>query len=160
MHLRNHAAASTRHGLTALAEAALIVAIAAALTFATAVATGHGPAGAGAALARGGSAIWIDQSSYRSAGELSFGQDVNFGYRSDSATSIQLHCFQPAGSDRLVFADSRMLTADGWGYGTPFYLGPSGSWTEGAASCKAMLGNRSQSGKYRVEATVSFDVEP
>ena len=108
----------------------------------------------GAADARR-SSIWIEDSP-----TLSFGQPVAFGYDSDRATSIQLHCFQPVGTTNLVFADSRMLFEGGWGYGEPFYLGPSAAWTEGAATCKAMLGHRLNSGKYMIEASLTFDVAP
>ena len=151
--------AGTRHATSAVVEGALIVAIAVALAFGFAVATGDAPGSADTALARGGSAIWIEGSAERAA-NLSFGQEVTFGYRSSGATSIQLQCYQPAGSDRLVFSDFRMLFEGGLGYGKAFDLGPSAAWTDGAADCKAMLGHRSKSGKYMVEASLRFDVAP
>jgi hypothetical protein len=160
MHQFSAPGAAIRHATTAVAEAALIVAIGVALVFGYAVATGAAPTTADQALARGGSAIWIDESSVRSTSNLRFGQSLKFGYRSDAATSIQLQCYQPVGSDRLVFSDFRMLFEGGLGYGEPFDLGPSAAWTDGAASCKAMLGHRSKSGRYMVEASLRFDVAP
>jgi hypothetical protein len=152
-------AAGSRHALIAVLEGTLVAAIAVALVFALAVTTGGAPGAADNALARGGSAIWIEGSSARAA-DLAFGRQVTFGYRSDSATSIQLQCYQPVGSDRLVFSDFRMLFEGGLGYGEPFDLGPSAAWTDGAASCKAMLGHRGKSGRYVVEASLRFDVAP
>ncbi len=151
-----------RHVVAASARAALLAAVGVALVFGLAVAGNHQPVGAGDAFAATGkAAIWVDSSSYTAATtQLVFGQDVTFDWRSDTAQSIQLHCYQPVGSDRLVFADSRMLYEGGWGYGVPFVLGPSASWTGGAATCTAMLGHRTNAGKYRVEATVTFDVAP
>jgi hypothetical protein len=120
------------------------------------VLTGDRPAGAGTTLARGGSSIWVQSPS----GQPTFGGSVTFGYASSTATSVQLWCYQPVSSTRLVFADARMLYSGGVGYGEPFVLGPSAAWTGGAATCKAMLGHRSNSGKYMVEASITFGVAP
>jgi hypothetical protein len=160
MRLISAAGGGVRHAMAAVTEAALVGAIGVALVFGLALAAGEAPAGADAALARGSSAIWIDASSVKSTTTLVFGQALRFGYRSDTATSIQLQCFQPAGSDRLVFSDFRMLYPGGLGYGEPFALGPSASWTDGAATCKALLGHRSKSNRYMVEASLPFAVAP
>ena len=166
------AASTLRHTFGVALEALLILAIAGALVFGAALATGLRPAGADSVFAaRGGngngggnggaSAIWIDQSSLRSTdATLHFQDSLGFGYTSDSATSIQLQCFQPVGSDALVFSDFRMLFEGGVGYGEPFTLGPSLAWTGGEASCTGILGHRSNSGRYMVEATVDFPVAP
>jgi len=157
--------AVARHTLGVAAQAFLIVAIVAALVIAAATAIGTGPAGADSVFAArggnggGGSTIWVDTSTLRSAdGTLQFGESLNFGYRSDTAQSIQLQCFQSAGT--LVFADSRMLFEGGLGYGEPFTLGPSLAWTGGEATCTGALGHRSHSGRYVVEAQVDFAVAP
>jgi hypothetical protein len=95
--------------------------------------------------------IWIMDSSRDSDGSLHYGESVSFGYESSSAESIQLHCFQDGG---LVFADSGMVN----GSAESFDLGPSMAWSGGDASCEALLGHRAKSGKYVVEAKISFSV--
>ena len=55
-----------------------------------------------------------------------------------------------------MFAASGMLAAGD----TAFTLGPSLAWTGGAADCTGMLGHRSKSGRYVVEASVDFGVAP
>ncbi len=102
------------------------------------------------AVAAQGASISLDQPA------PTFGDAVTFTWDSPQAQSIQLHCYQPAG--RLVFADARMLYEGGWGYGVPFVLGPSASWTGGDADCTAMLGYRAKSGHYRILASTSFHV--
>lgn len=157
------AASGVRHTTKAVIEAVLILAIAVALILGTAALGGFSPGGADSALAarggngNGGSSIWIATSTARTAdGGLQFGQSLTFGYTSDTAQSIQLRCYQPA--DALVFSAAQMLFEGGLGYGQPFTLGPSLAWTSGAASCTASLGHRSNSGRYVVEATVTFAV--
>ncbi len=148
------AASSVRHATGAFLEATLILAVIAALVIGAAALGGSSPGGADQVLAgRGGSSIWIDDASGRTAdGGLQFGDDVTFGYRSGTAESIQLHCFQ--GGD-LVFARLGMLSRGD----NAFTLGPSPAWTDGAADCTAMLGHRAKSGKYVVEAKVAFGVD-
>ncbi|HEY3412772.1 MAG TPA: hypothetical protein VGM51_06910 [Armatimonadota bacterium] len=152
-------ASTARRWASAALEATLVIAIGIALVFAGAVVTRGDPAGADTALAKGGSSLWIAGATSRSP-QLTFGQVMAFGYKSTSASSIQLHCYQPAGTGRLVFADSQMLSGDASGLSDPFELGPSAAWTSGAATCKGMLGHRSNSGKYIVEDSVTFDVAP
>jgi hypothetical protein len=133
----------------------LVLAIIGALVLGAAALGGNSPGGADPVLAaRGGnSSIWIEAPTARTDdGGLRFGGAVTFGYRSDSAQSIQLQCFQGT----LVFAASRMLS----GGDTAFDLGPSVAWTGGAAECTGMLGHRSKSGRYVVEAKVDFAVAP
>jgi len=148
------AASTVRHTTGALFEALLILAVIAALVLGAAALGGSSPGGADPVLAArgGGSSIWIEDAAARTAdGGLQFGDSVTFGYRSDSAQSIQLHCRQ-GGS--LVFAAAGMLSAGD----TAFTLGPSLAWTGGAADCSGMLGHRSKSGRYVVEANVDFAV--
>ncbi len=157
------AGSSVRHSVKVVAEGLLLVAILSALVLGGALLGGSSPPGADPALAarggngNGGSALWIEASTLRDEGALHFGQDVAFGYRSDTAQSIQLQCTVDGG---LVFADARMLFEGGAGYGEPFALGPSISWTDGSADCTASLGHRSRNGRYVVEATLGFAVAP
>ena len=146
------AVSTTRHATGAFLEAILIFAVIGALALGAAALSGSAPGGADPVLAaRGGSSIWIEGASTRTTdGGLQFGDAVTFGYRSDSAQSIQLHCFQ----EGLVFAASGMLSQGD----TAFTLGPSLAWAGGAADCTAMLGHRSKSGRYVVEAKVDFAV--
>jgi|SRR6185369_7146344 hypothetical protein len=154
------AATGARRTFGAAFEATLILLVIMALALAVAMVTGRGPA-AGSAFARGGSDIWIAQSSLRAAdGSLQFKDEVAFGYRSDQAQSVQLQCYQPVGGSTLVFSDSQMVDGSGSGVSNPFTLGPSLAWDGGAASCKALLGYRANSGKYMVVAKVAFDVAP
>jgi hypothetical protein len=152
--------ATVRHATKAIAEALVILAILVALVLGTALLAQSAPAGASGVQAakggNGGATIWIESATILDAdGGLRFGSEVMFGYRSDAAQSIQLQCFVGGG---LVFADAHMLFEGGWGYGEPFTLGPSVSWTGGAADCTAMLGHRARNGRYVVEATVGFAV--
>jgi hypothetical protein len=155
---------SVRHSVKVLAEGLLLLAILGALVLGAALLGGSSPSGADSALAArggnggGGAALWIETSTARdSDGSLRFGGEVAFGYRSDTAQSIQLQCFVDGG---LVFADARMLFEGGAGYGEPFALGPSVSWTAGAADCTASLGHRARNGRYVVEASMGFAVAP
>jgi hypothetical protein len=154
MRVLSTAASSVRHTTGALFEALLVLLVVAALALGAAALGGSAPGGADPVLAaRGGSSIWIEGASARTAdGGLQYGDDVTFGYRSDSAQSIQLQCYQGT----LVFAASRMLSAGD----TSFALGPSLAWTGGAADCSGKLGHRSKSGRYVVEAHVDFAVAP
>ena len=148
------ATSTFRHATVRLLEAMLILAVIGALVLGAAALGGYSPGGADPVLAArgGGSSIWIEDASARTAdGGLQFGDAVSFGYRSDSAQSIQLHCRQ---GGNLVFAASGMLS-DGE---TAFVLGPSPAWTSGAADCSGMLGHRSKSGRYVIEAKVDFGV--
>jgi hypothetical protein len=155
-----------RHTTAALFEALLIIAVIAALVIGAAAIGGTVPAGAQSVFAarggnagtngHGGSSIWIESTTVRTVdGSLAFGSTVAFGYSSDTAQSIQLQCSQ---SGVLVFADSRMLSESGSGYGESFAIGPSLAWTGGAADCTALLGHRSNNGRYFVEASVDFAV--
>ena len=110
MRAMSTAASTVRHATGAFFEAILILAVIGALVLGAAALGGYAPSGADPVLAArgGGSSIWIEDAAARTAdGGLQFGDSVTFGYRSDSAQSIQLHCFQ-AGT--LVFAASGMLS--------------------------------------------------
>jgi hypothetical protein len=150
-----------RHTTKVIAEALLLLAIMGALVLGSALLWKSAPAGADAVQAAkggsgaGGASLWIETASLRDADGLHFGADVMFGYRSELAQSIQLQCFIDGG---LVFGDARMLFEGGAGYGEPFTLGGSLSWTEGAADCTATLGHRARNGRFVTEATLGFAV--
>lgn len=87
---------------------------------------------------------------------VAFGDEVTFSVVTDEpASTIQLHVYQ---EDVLVFADSHAAFPGGYGYDDPFTLGPSASWTGGAAEATAMLGHRRKNGRFVVDAQVSFPV--
>jgi hypothetical protein len=157
MRAMSAAASALRRGTGAALEAVLILAVIAALVLAVTVVTGRDPATPGA-LARGSSDIWIANSDAAAKAGLRFGDQVAFGYRSDTAQSIQLQCFKP-GTSSLVYSTGQLVTGAS-GTSDPFRLGPSAAWPDGAADCKALLGHRARSGKYMVEARVAFDVAP
>jgi hypothetical protein len=169
MHLRYHAGLGFRHAATAVFEAALIIAIVAALAFWVALATGGNPGGAGSTLARGGSDIWIQDTAARSGG-LDQGEEVSFGFKTsywdaDGGTGpwLQLQCFRDGtgwegqNDGVRILSASRAGFEGGWGYGVPFELASS-SWHEGPADCTGFLGHKSKSGKWMTEATVGFHV--
>lgn len=135
-------------GLQALLIAAIIALVA--LTFSAVYKPAGFIAGVGDTDARRAS-IWVMDSARSDDGALHYGDSVTFGYESSSAQSIQLACYQGGG---LVFGAAAMVD----GGSEAFDLGPSMAWSGGDASCEAKLGHRAKSGKYVVEATVSFDV--
>lgn len=116
-----------------------------------------------ASATAGRSAIWVDQSSYRTDdGALHYGQEVSFGYRTDyydasggTGPWLHLHCFR---NGNLIYADSRAGFPGGKGFGAPFNLGPSAAWSGGEADCTGILGHRTRSGKFRTDATTEFHV--
>lgn len=120
---------------------------------------------------KGGSSIWIDASSYRAAdGKLHVGQSVMVGFKTSYVDTtggtgpwLQLQCYR-AGSGYegqldgvLILSDSRAGFPGGWGYGTPFTLSGT-SWHLGPANCKAVVGHKTNSGRFMVEASTSFYV--
>lgn len=159
MYLRYHAGRSFRHATTAMLEAALVVAIGAALVFGFAVATGGNPAGAGSALAGGTTSSWIELASAdgtrAATTQPSLGEYVGFnaGYpRTVKNPRIEVLCYR---GGTLVFGLAGGVDYD-------FLLGGGGSaWKDagGAAGCVANLyyfGWKAGKQTYNRLATVSF----
>ena len=93
-------------------------------TAAPALAAGGGKGGAG-----GGDTLTVSP-----AGPYSFGGQVSV--TTDVPTSlypgIQMACYQ---NGVLVGTSVHSAFPGGWYYGVPFLLGPSSTWTSGAADC-------------------------
>lgn len=87
-----------------------------------------------------------------------FGDQVTFTVEGADPTtgSIQLQAYVDGA---LVFSAAHMTYPGGYGYGQPFTLGPSASWTGGAAEAVAILGHRRRNGHYRVDAQTTFPVD-
>lgn len=84
------------------------------------------------------------------------GQDINFatsGSRS-STPWIRVSCYQDG---ERVYFESNPVGGNYFSDDT-FTLGPTPSWTSGDASCQAKLGFFARNGRWRVEASTSFNV--
>jgi len=137
--MQTHSRATTAvgHTLGTIAQAALVVAIVAALALAAATVTGKAPVGAGSAFAGKTQTSWISlaQTSGAAAAQLSLGSVVAFdaGYPTTVKNPrIEVLCYQ-AGA--LVYGEAG-------GVNDTFRLGGGGSiWLTngGAADCTANL---------------------
>jgi hypothetical protein len=118
------------------------------------------------AFARGNSraSIWIESGPFASTSSLHYGDQVRFGF-TDSYSDpsggtgpwLQLLCSQ---NGNLVYSESHAGFEGGYGYGTPFTLGPSVGWQSGGADCSASVGHVAKTGKYVADATMIFAVAP
>ena len=158
MHLRSTTASGFRHGAGAIAEAALVLAIAAALIIGAALLGRSAPIGAGTAFARSTtpSSIELAQVSGLSASiQPSLGSTVSFqtSYpRTVKNPRIEVLCHQDGA---LVFGMAGSVTYD-------FQLGGAGStWLTvgGPAECTANLfyfGSHAGKQTYNVLASTDF----
>jgi hypothetical protein len=150
------AASVARHSLGAVTEALLIAAIVAAL--ALALSPLYGPArfitGTGSVdAAKGGghgggnttSGVTI------SVPDGTFGSSVVATVKG-GAPWVHVTCFQGGG---IALTDWERTDANGQ---TPIGLGPTASWSSGAATCSAEAGHFNNRSKWVIDATTSFDV--
>jgi hypothetical protein len=77
-------------------------------------------------------------------------------YPNGGGPYIWLKCYQ---NGLVVGTTDQAAFPGGWYYGQPLYLGPSGSWTGGAATCTVTVVHMSH-GKTAVDASTSFPVNP
>lgn len=140
----------TSHTLMALAEASLIALLVVGLIAGTALA-GRG----GGKPSGGGSySVTVDQS-----GPYTFGQAITVStntpmYPNNTGPWIDLMCYQ--GSTK-VLGTTHAGFPDGWYYGDPFWLGPTGMWDGGDADCTVVVSHQARN-KFVTDATVSFSV--
>jgi hypothetical protein len=93
------------------------------------------------------------------AAPYSFGQTVNVTtdtpvYPNNAGPFISLKCYQDG---VLVGTDDHAGFEGGWYFGWPFSLGPSQSWTSGAADCTITVFHMSNK-RSVVDATTAFHV--
>jgi hypothetical protein len=148
---------STRHVVGVGLQALVIAAIIAALTFATAVAVGGNPAGAGSLKAARSQTSWIELSQVGAAATIqpTLGSSVSFstGYPSTVKNPrIEVLCYQDGS---LVYGEAGSVTYS-------FQLGGGGSiWLTngGGADCTANLfyfGSHAGKQTYNKLASTSF----
>lgn len=100
----------------------------------------------------GGYTVAVDQPApYRFAQEITVTTDTP----ASSKPWIDLSCYQ--GGAR-VLASTHAGFAEGWYYGWPFPLGPTGMWTGGAADCELVVWHQSRN-KRVVDARTAFHVD-
>lgn len=75
-------------------------------------------------------------------------------YPNGAGPYIWLRCYQ---NGVLVASGDHAAFPGGWYYNWPFNLGPTASWTSGAASCTVTVVHTSNN-KVVTDASVSFDV--
>jgi hypothetical protein len=132
---------------TALATFALV------LSLALVPAALAGKPGGGGGGGGGGYSVTV------SPGPYSFGQAVTITtndpvYPNGAGPYIWLKCYQ---NGVLVGSADEAAFPGGWYYGDPFYLGPTSSWTGGAATCNVQVVHMGHS-KAIVDASTSFSV--
>ncbi|MDP9332751.1 MAG: hypothetical protein M3Q30_05510 [Actinomycetota bacterium] len=93
------------------------------------------------------------------AGPYNFGEKIYVTtnapiYPNNQGPWIELRCYK---NGALVATDGHAGFPAGWYYNWPFYLGPSQSWTSGAADCTVTVVHQSHN-KVVTDATKSFHV--
>ncbi len=155
MYLRYYAGRSIRHVGSAIAEAALIVAIGVALVFGVAVVGGSKPAGAGNAFAAKPLSGVITVQVPVAHGETT-GATVNPG---GTDVYVFVQCYAPDFGGEYVYAAYFPVSAD-----KTATIGPLASslWKSGGASCRAQEGyfTRNGFGKWVALAKTTFTVQP
>lgn len=140
---------------TGLAAAALGVAALTTLgASAPALAAKSGAGGKGKPVPTGSYSVSLDQ-----AGPYTFGEGVTATttapvYPDGAGPYLWLKCYQDGA---LVLATDHAGFEGGWYYQDPFWLGPTQSWSGGAADCTLTVVHRSNN-KVVTDATTSFHV--
>ena len=164
MRILSTAAGTARHGIGAVVEAAVVVAIGAALVFGAAVITRSDPAGAADVYAaKGGNGNGHGGGGNAGSGSTSAVIVVPDGVFGGTTTAtanpggpgawVHVRCYQGGG-----VALEAYVTVDGANQAT-FQLGPTPSWPNGAASCEAEEGYWDNS-RWQVLASTTFNVSP
>ena len=138
------AASAVRHTIGAVVEATLIVAIVAALAVGVAIAGGH-PAGASSVLAAGKVSISVPDGVFA-------GTDVATVDPAGGSIWVDARCYQ---SGKLVY---EQWSAVNGSLQATLTLGPTPSWTSGAASCTATANQLQRSGRFKQLASTTFSV--
>lgn len=116
---------------------------------------GHGAGGTGGGTTTGGSyTVAVSP-----AGPYVFGESISVTtnapiYPNGAGPYIWLRCYQ---NGALVASGDHAAFPGGWYYNWPFNLGPTGSWTGGAASCTVTVVHTNNS-KTVTDASTSFPV--
>ncbi len=141
MDLRYHAGTSIRHGVAAMLEAALVVAVAGALVFGFAVVTGNDPSGADHVFAgKGHNASTASSSiSLDSGGDLRLGGKVTFTSNAANLGGgeypmIIVACYSDSNGDKVYAQLDHPDTVFVLGGGSSKWWG-----VGGGADCKATL---------------------
>ena len=161
MRVLSTAAGTARHGIGAIAEAAVVVAIGAALVFGAAVVTRSDPAGAADAYAAkggNGGGHGGDSTTGGGATAVIVVPDGVFGGTTTATANpggsdawVHVRCYQGGG-----VAMEAYVAVDGASQAT-IQLGPTPSWSGGEASCEAEEGYWANS-RWRVLAATTFNV--
>jgi hypothetical protein len=91
------------------------------------------------------------------AGPYTFGEEVTVATNTPATNSgpwIALACYQ---NGKVVYGETHAGFAAGWYYNTPFHLGPSLSWTSGAADCTVTVSHQSNN-KSITDASTTLHV--
>lgn len=136
------AATAVRHTIGATVEALLIVAIVGALAFGVALASGHP---AGATDTRAAAAISVPNGVFA-------GSDVATVDPASGSIWVDAKCYQ---AGKLVY---EQWAATNGSLQAMLTLGPTPSWTSGAANCTATANQLQRSGKFKLLASTTFNV--
>lgn len=156
-------AVSARHVVGVSFQALLIVAIVAALAFAGSIAVGSAPGGAHAVLAaKGGNGNGNGGGHGNGGGSTTTATitvpDGPFGGTTVASTNtgggkwVQVVCYAADGG---VLVDYRQTDDAGQAV---LQLGPTPTWSSGAATCTASLGAWDGNGNWQVSASTTFNV--
>lgn len=152
---RRPAHGSRRTGLAAAALGVAVLTTLGASAPAMAAKGGGGGKPSGGSTGSGSYTVTVDQ-----AGPYQFGQSVTFTtntpvYPNGAGPYLWLKCYQ---GSTVVGTDDHAGFPGGWYYGDPFWLGPSQSWSGGAADCTLTVVHTSNN-KIVTDARTSFHVD-
>jgi hypothetical protein len=131
--------------------AGLILVLSLALVPAALAGKGGGTGGHGGTSTGGSYSVSVSP-----GGPYSFGEEVwtTTSAPQVSQSYISLLCYQ---NGVLVLSGSHANWSGGWYYNSPWYLGPTQSWTGGSANCTVSVFHTSNN-KQITDATTSFSV--
>ena len=156
MSIRYQAGRSARHVLGAITEGALLVAIVGALAFAGAVATGHGPLGAGKVEAGGKLTATISLGAMKASATTSGATQTSFNVTRSVADGtvywVYNSCYNDAG--KQVQMEGYPVSWGMW----DSVVGVSGPFTLAGTHCKALVTIKPWSGQPLGNAILYYDV--
>ena len=158
MDLRYHTGQSVRHGVGALAEAALVVAIAGALVFGVAVTTGNGPDGASKAFAGGKLSATISFAT-KAPEPLSVSNPVAFKVTRSVADNTVYWVYNSCWD-----ANNKLLSTEAYPVLWPSYDSLTGGtypyvFTLSGTHCQALVTIRSWTAKPLGNAVINYTVQ-
>jgi hypothetical protein len=138
---------------TPASRVALIVALLALAVVPVAFA-GKGRPGGGGTTTGGGYTVTVTPGAPYVFGQAIYVTTNAPIYPNGGGPYIWLRCYQ---NGVLVASGDHAAFPGGWYYNWPFNLGPTGSWTGGAANCTVSAVHKSNN-KVTTDASTSFDV--